>query len=92
MGNNYTLKPVQWEFADIIKYIEIILIITSITGMCLVIPRVGSIAHIEPLDTNSVKESSFHSVMKHLIDCLQPSQHKKVLALAMLDGLNGYFK
>ena len=28
MGNNYTLKPVQWEFADIIKYIEIILIIT----------------------------------------------------------------
>ena len=60
--------------------------------MCLVIPRVGSIAHIEPLDTNSVKESSFHSVMKHIIDCLHPSQHKKVLALAILDGLNGYFK
>ena len=43
MGNNYTLKPVQWKFAlstDIMKYIEIMLIITSITGMCLVIPRI----------------------------------------------------
>ena len=28
MGNNYTLKPVQWEFADIMKYIKIISIIT----------------------------------------------------------------
>ena len=40
MGNNYTLKPVQWESTDIMKYIEIMLIITSITGMCLVIPRI----------------------------------------------------